>query len=71
MEGTGVPIRLDIWEFLRAKHIKYSSKDAFQEKNLTFDSLQRFLRGNYSHKEMVLELTNRKLRVRSDSISSL
>ena len=46
MEGTGVPIRLDIWEFLCAKHIKYSSKDAFQEKNLTFDSLQRFLRGN-------------------------
>ena len=25
----------------------------------------------YSHKEMVLELTNRKLRVRSDSNSSL
>ena len=46
MEGTGVPIRLDIWEFLRAKHVKYSSKDAFQEKNLAFDSLQRFLRGN-------------------------
>lgn len=46
MKGTGVPIRLVIWEFLRAKHTKYSSKDAFQEKNLTFDSLQRFLRGN-------------------------
>ena len=45
MEGTGVPIRLDIWEFLRAKHTKYSSKDAFQEKNLAFDSFQRFLRG--------------------------
>ena len=46
MEGTGVPIRHDIWEFLREKHIKYSSKDDFQEKNLAFDSLQRFLRGN-------------------------
>ena len=44
MEGTGVPIRLDIWEFLRTKHIKYSSKDAFQEKNLAFDSFQRLLR---------------------------
>ena len=46
MKGTGVPIRLDIWEFLCAKHIKYSSKDAFKEKNLAFDSLQRFLREN-------------------------
>ena len=46
MEGTSVPIRLDIWEFLRAKHIKYSSKDDFQEKNPAFDSLRRFLRGN-------------------------
>ena len=46
MEGTGVPIRLDIWELLRAKHINYSPKDAFQEKNLAFDSFQRFLRGN-------------------------
>ena len=46
MEETGVPIRLDIWEFLRTKHIKYSSKDAFQERNSAFDSLRRFLRGN-------------------------
>ena len=46
MKGTGVPIRLDIREFLRAKHIKHSSKDAFQEKNLAFDSLQKILRGN-------------------------
>ena len=46
MEGIGVHIRLDIWELLWAKHIKYSSKDAFQEKNLAFDSFQRFLRGN-------------------------
>ena len=34
-------------------------------------SAKRKVKCGYSHKEMVLELTNRKLRVRSDSNSSL
>nr|DAE96590.1 MAG TPA: hypothetical protein [Caudoviricetes sp.] len=46
MRGKDLQLGFRADPFLRAKHIKYSSKDAFQEKNLAIDSLQRFLRGN-------------------------